>query len=154
MTDLNSYRWSKFKNGIGMVAIVTLSVERSSIEQNVIREHYSGNGFTSQGYIEEVPEHGYDSWKNAARNGLEYAFLQIDDFWTVDIYKIEGRDFIDTNPTVVGYTVMRAFFDKINFQLDPNQIETIEEFVMSSWSKPYIELIPDFLSMKFIEVKI
>lgn len=145
------YRWRKFKNGVGSVAIVTLDVSKNNFDQNKIVEHYSGQGFTSQGNIEDIPANGYDSWKIAARHGLEYAFSFIDTFWTVDLKKIEGRAFTDTNPTIVAYTVLRAFFDKINFQLDSNQIEILEEFVLSSWTKPYKELIPNFFSLTFTE---
>lgn len=145
------YRWSKIKNGIAYAAIVTLDVEPNSFRTNYIAEHYSGQGFTSQGNIEEVPENGYDSWKIGARNGLEYAFSLIDTYWTVYINKIEGRIFLDTNPAIVGYTVLRAFFDKIDFQLTERQIEVLEEFVLSSWTKPYKELIPDFFNLTFTE---
>ncbi|MBB4805530.1 hypothetical protein HNP38_000802 [Chryseobacterium defluvii] len=151
MTELNSYRWAKFKNGVGAVAVVTLSVDQSTSHQNEIYEHYSGKGFVGQGYIEEVPETGYDSWKIAARKGLEFAFSKTDNFWVVNIFKIEGSAFTYTNPAVVGYTVIRAFFEKINFHLNQNQMDILEEFVMSSWKQPYKELIPDFLSMKFID---
>jgi hypothetical protein len=149
MTELNSYRWTKSKNGISMIAIVTLTVEHSSNGRNEIREHYSGKGFTSQGYIEDLPPNGYESWKIAARRGLEFAFSLISNFWTVDLIKIEGRAFTDTNPAVVGYAVMSAFFDKVDFQLDQETRDRLEEFVVTSWAKPYQELIPDFLNLKF-----
>lgn len=152
MTDNETfYRWTKFKNGVGSVAIVTLDVSKNNSDQNEIIEHYTGQGFTSQGYIEDIPANGYDSWKIAARHGLEYAFSLIDTFWTVNLKKVEGRAFTDTNPTIVAYTVLRAFFDKIGFQLDPNQIEVLEEFVLSSWTKPYKELIPNFFNLTFTE---
>ncbi len=149
--DTTFYRWTKIKNGVGSVAIVTLDVEQNLFETNQILEHYCGQGFTSQGNIEEVPENGYDSWKIAARHGLEYAFSLIDTCWTVQINKMEGRIATDTNPTIVGYTVLRAFFDKINFQLTEKQIEILEEFVLRSWTKPYKELIPNFFTMTFTE---
>jgi hypothetical protein len=145
------YRWTKFKNGFGSVALVTLGVEQNSSDINQILEHYCGQGFTSQGNIEEVPEIGYDSWKVAARHGLQFAFFLIDTHWTVHIYKIEGRIATDTNPTIVGYTVLRAFFDKIHYHLSDEQIETLEDFVLSSWTKPYKELIPDFFNLTFTE---
>ena len=147
------YRWTKFKDGVGSVAKVTLDVSKNNSDQNKIVEHYSEQGFTSQGNIEDIPENGYDSWKIAARHGLEYAFSLIDTFWTVEIIKIEGRAFTDTNPTIVAYTVLRAFLDKIDFQLNLNQIEILEEFVLSSWTKPYKELIPNFFSWSFTEYK-
>lgn len=149
--DTAFYRWTKIKNGVGSVAMVTLDVEPNLFETNQVLEHFSGQGFISQGHIEEVPENGYDSWKIAARHGLEYAFSLIDTRWTVHIHKIEGRISTDTNPTIVGYTVLRAFFDKINFQLTEKQIELLEEFVLRSWTKPYKELIPNFFTMTFRE---
>jgi hypothetical protein len=63
------YRWTKFKNGVGSVAKVTLDVSKNNSDQNKIVEHYSGQGFTSQGNIEDIPENCYDSWKIAARHG-------------------------------------------------------------------------------------
>lgn len=145
------YKWAKIKNGAVSVALVALDVEHSSSGRNQIIECYTGKGFTSQGMIEEVPENGYDSWKIAARHGLEYGFSLVDAFWTVTIHKIEGRVGTDTNPAIVGYTVLRAFLDSINFQFSEKHIETLEDFVLSSWTKPYRELIPDFFSLTFTE---
>lgn len=152
MTNNESfYRWKKVKNGVAYVALVTLDVFENTSNQNEIVEYYSGKGFVGQGYIEDIPANGYDSWKIAARQGLEFAFSLIDTFWRVEIKKIEGREFLDTNPTIVGYTLIRAFFDKIGYQLDPSQIELMEEFVLSSWTDPYKELIPNFFNLTFTE---
>jgi len=151
MVDNNSYKWKKFANSIDSIAIVDLNAIPSASGQNQIIEHYSGQGFVGQGYLESVPENGYDSWKIAAKRGLEYAFALVSNNWIVTITKIEGRALTDTNPTIVGYTVIRAFFEKISFQLDNNQIETLEAFALSSWTKPYKELIPDFFNLSFTE---
>ena len=117
--------------------------------RNEIVEHYTGQGFTSQGNIEEVPAEGYNSWKIAAKNGLEYGFSLVDTFWTVHIHKIEGRTFSDTNATVVGYTILRAFLEQTGHSLAEQHIQKLEEFVMRSWTKPYKELIPDFFRLTF-----
>lgn len=106
------YRWAKQKNSLSYSAIVTLSVHENPSKKNEIIEKYSGHGFTSQGYTESIPLIGYDSWKIGARKGLEYAFSLIDTFWIVELEKIEGRTFLDTNPTIVAYTVLRAFLNK------------------------------------------
>lgn len=145
------YQWGKIKNGISLAAMVTLVVIENTSNYNEILEHYSGIGFTSQGKNESITPDGYYSWKLAARHGLKYAFSFTDAFWTVDIKKIEGREFIDTNPTVVAYTVMRAFLDKVCYKLNPDQIEVLEDFVLSSWTKPYKELIPDFFNLTFTD---
>jgi hypothetical protein len=141
--DPKSYKWTKVKNGIGYFAMVNIDVFPNLEGTNEIKERYRGTGFTSQGHIEEVPEKGYDSWKAGARSGLEYAFALIDSNWTVQINKIEGLS-TDTNPTIIGYTILRAFLDRINHELASTQIEKLEEFVLRSWSKPYESLIPDF----------
>jgi hypothetical protein len=149
MMDTIPYRWTKIKNGIGQVAIVTLAVAANENNKNEILEYYAGAGFTSHGSIEEVPADGYDSWKIAVRNGLSYGFSLAKGFWKVSIYRIEGRAFIDTNPTVVGYTAFRAFCSQIGLQLEDGVIEMLEQFVDSSWTKPYKELIPDFFNLTF-----
>jgi hypothetical protein len=149
--EANSFRWKIFKNGIRTVAIVDIEVLPNPSGQSEIKEHYAGGGFISQGCIEEVPEIGYESWKLAARNGLEYGFSLIDTHWTVYMHKIEGRILTDTNPTVVGYTMLLAFLDKIGFQLDEAQTLKFEDFVLKSWAKPYKELIPDFFNLTFTE---
>lgn len=151
-SNTTSYKWAKFKNGLSSIAIITLEVEQNSSAKNQIIENYSGQGFSNQGHIEEVPENGYDSWKTGARKGLEYAFSLIDTYWIVTINKIEGLS-TDTNPTIVGYTVLRAFFDKIDHQLSEKRIEILEDFVLSSWAKSYKEFIPDFFNLSFTEYK-
>lgn len=144
------YKWQKFNNGLSSIAIVALEAVPNSLNKNEIAEHYSGKGFISQGYNEEVPENGYNSWKLAAKRGLEYAFSFINSYWEVHINKIEGLS-TDTNPAIVGYTVLRTFFDKISFQLDAIQIEKIEQFGLSSWAKSNKNLIPDFFNLTFTE---
>jgi len=153
LDQTNDFKWKIFKNGIRCFAIVNIDVSPNLSGRNEIKENYSGKGFYSQGYIEEVPEFGYQSWKLAAIKGLEFAFSLVDTNWTVQINKIEGRAVTDTNPTVVGYTIMMSFFDKIGFQLDIEQIGIFEDFVSKSWAKPYKELIPDFLNLTFTEYK-
>ena len=152
MADGNDfYRWVKIKNGIASVAIVGLDVIPNSTGENKIIEGYSGKGFSSQGYIEEVPENGYNAWKLAARRGLEYGFSLVDTCWTVHVHKIQGRIYTDTTATIAGYTVLRAFLNKIDFQLDSKQVDVLENFVLSSWVTPFRELIPDFFNLTFTE---
>ena len=96
--DEKPYRWAIMENGLPYAAIVTLSVHKNTNNKNEIHEKYSGHGFTSQGSIESITVKGFDSWKTAVKNGLEYAFFLVDTFWTVDLEKIEGRTFLNTNP--------------------------------------------------------
>jgi hypothetical protein len=147
--ETGSFKWTMYKNGIRCFAIVNIDVLPNSSDRNEIEEHYSGRDFFSQGSIEEVPETGYDSWKLAAKKGLEFAFSLFETKWTVHINKIEGRVLTDTNPTVVGYAILMAFLDKTGYQLDTERINIFEEFILKSWAKPYKELIPDFFTRTF-----
>lgn len=57
----------------------------------------------------------------------------------------------DTNPTVVGYTILLAFLDRIGIRLKSEQIEIFEDYVLKSWVKPYKEVIPDFFNLTYTE---
>ncbi|SFW77760.1 hypothetical protein [Chitinophaga sancti] len=149
----NDFRFKIINNSIRCFAIVNIDVSPNLSGLNEIIENYSGKGFYSQGYIEEVPKSGYQSWKHAAIKGLEFAFSIVDTNWTVQINKIAGLSFTDTNPAIVGYTIMMAFFDKIGLQFDIEQMGKIEDLISRSWNKPYKELIPDFFNLTFTEYK-
>lgn len=152
MENLQPYRWAKVKNGISNIAIVTLIVSKNDKNENIVNEYYDGNGFTSQGYIEEVPKEGYNSWKIGAIKGLEYAFSKTREYWIVDIISIKGIS-TQTNSTIVGYTIIKAFLDQINLELSKEEIDTFEEFISKSWVKPYQEFIPDFFTLTFTDYK-
>jgi hypothetical protein len=150
MPDKKSYRWAKAKNGISNFAVITLVINESNTDENFVNEYYSGDGFTSQGSIEEVPAKGYDSWKIGAIRGLEYAFSKTKKYFVVNIISIEGIS-TDTNPTVIGYTIIRAFFDQINLESDNEEINKLEDFVVKSWMSTCEECIPDFFTLTFTE---
>jgi len=151
MMQQQPYKWVKINNGIGYAAIVTIIVSQNSDGKNVIIEHYKGyEGFVMQGYIAEVAAKGYDSWKMGVKAGLDYGFSLVKNNYTVTIKKIEGMH-TSTNPTVVAYTILRAFLDKVGYHLNVDIINTLEEFVLRSWEKPYKELIPNFFNLTFSE---
>jgi len=146
-----SFKWTISKNGIRSVALVDIDIFPNLLGRNEIEEYYTGTGFFSQGYLEQISPVGYDSWKLAARKGLEYAFSLTTAHWTVHIHNIEGRSLTDTNPTVVGYTILLAFLDRIGIRLKSEQIEIFEDYVLKSWVKPYKEVIPDFFNLTYTE---
>jgi hypothetical protein len=149
MKDGTGFKWAKVKNGIGYLGIIYLDLKPNDIENEIV-EDYSGRGYTSQGNTEEVGGDGYNSWKEGVRNGLKYAFSKVDSKWTVTIQKLEGLT-TDTNPTIAGYVAMRAFWDKCDFNINSTEINQLENFVFSSWCKPYQCLIPDFFNLSFSE---
>ena len=55
---------------------------------------------------------GKKDWKRGLKKGLEFAFLNSLDFWTIEINGLKGRSFMDTNPTIIGYTGILAFLNR------------------------------------------
>ena len=146
--DKLDYRLLKVKNGKPFFAIINIKVNPSDSENEIIEE-YTGEGWTKQGNIESAPLKGYDSWKKAVINGLEFAFSKSNKKWIVKIKKLEGRIGIDTNPTVVGYTAILAFCKQTNLELDFDTSKQIENFAFKSWDNKNHEKIPNFLNLQY-----
>jgi hypothetical protein len=143
--SITTYRWVKHRHGF---AIITLEVSKIKSNSNEIFECYSGNGWTGQGQIDEIPEDGYDYLKLGAKKGLEYAFSFIEGNWRIKLHRIEGMFITDTNATVVGYAVIRAFLDNIDYPLLEDKIEELEKFVQVSWQEDFNH-IPNFKELTF-----
>ena len=148
--DINKldFRFLKVKNGKPFFAIVNLSAEQI-LSSNEIIENYSGNGFTFQGNIESVPNNGYDDWKIAANSGVKFVLNLSDKNWRVTINSLEGRIATDTNPTIIGYTTILALCNSINFQINDNLKEKIENFVFQSWDNDNDSKIPNFETLEY-----
>ena len=135
-------KFLQVKNGLPHCASVSLSVECPS-ESPEILFRCSGAGFTSQGYIEEVPAVGYEDWKGGARAGISFALSVADRTGCrVEVCMIEGPT-TDTNPTIVGYAAALAVWKALGHQPSSEIIEKTESIVFSSWRRPHDE-IPTF----------
>jgi hypothetical protein len=145
-----TYKWIKVKNGVPFGAAIELKITRSLNNTNTIVEAYKGRGFQGQGIIIQVPNTGFDDWKLGAKIGLEYAFSMVNGSWEVEVLAIEGL-ITDTNPTVIGYVAIRAFFDGAGQELDSDKIEQLEVFVFKSWDSRNLDCLPDFLNLNFIK---
>jgi hypothetical protein len=95
-----------------------------------------GEGFLAQGYIEDVPERGYEDWKQGAVLGVAFAL------WTagntdsaVTITKIEGMT-SDSNATIIAAAAMDAVWKALSFTPEPALTTQIEQSVVASWSLP------------------
>lgn len=152
MEELKEYKWAKLQKGREYAAFITLEVIASSkSEDNEVIGEYAGKGFTSQGNFEEVPANGYDSWKKAVVYGLNYGFSKTDTRWTVRVKSLWGRTGICTNPAIVAYTALRAFWARIHYAPSQQETERLENLVFASWETDTPEtLIPDFESLTFI----
>jgi len=148
INDKLDFRFLKVNNGKPFFAIINLEVIRSDAENEIIEE-YLGEGWKSQGILESVPINGYESWKKAVKNGLEFAFSKSNEKWIVKIKKVEGRIAIDTNPTIVGFATILAFCEQTNLKLDLDLKNEIENFTFKSWEDKNDERIPNFISLVY-----
>lgn len=142
------YRFLKVKNGKPFFAIVNLEVCKSD-SRNEIIEEYIGEGWKRQGSIESVPINGYEDWKKAVKNGLEFAFSKTHEKWNVKIKKVEGRIGTDTNPTIIGLATILAFCEQANLNLDSDLKNEIENFTFKSWENKNDEKIPNFIDLDY-----
>jgi hypothetical protein len=129
-------RFARQLNGRGYFGVVEVEIDpNSSITSIAVQTH--GEGFTSQGYIESVPERGYESWKQGVVLGVAFAL------WTaghpgcaVVITNIEGLT-SDTNPTTIAAAAMDAVWKALAFTPEPGLTTQVEQSVVASQSLPF-----------------
>ncbi|WP_374173389.1 hypothetical protein [Flavobacterium tructae] len=142
------YRWMKVREGRLYLGFVALDVSKNDIGNEII-ENYSGEGFCNNSL--DVEGQGWATWKSGLTAGLQFALSYSSDFWTVKINKLSGKPFMDTNPTIIGYTCILAFIEQSNVLIDEQIIKEIEEFVYSSWYNGNEGKVPNFSKLTFEE---
>ncbi len=137
----------KIKNGLPHFGEVYLIIELTQNNTLDIIENYSGSGFCSQGYLETVPEKGYDHWKKGVANGVKYAFSKLvnNNGLKITILEVSGLS-TDTNPTILGYACSRAVLNKLINNESEAAHNEIEKLMFISWNYEY-NSIPDFEKM-------
>lgn len=148
VNDELDYRLLKIKNGKPFFSIINLEVSLNDSKNEIIEE-YIGEGWIKQGNLESVPSNGYESWKKAVVNALEFVFSKSNKKWTVKIKKVEGRIGTDTNPTIVGFATILAFCKQTNLELDSELNSQIEQFAFNSWENKNDEKIPNFMNLDY-----
>lgn len=129
-------RFAKQLNGIGCFGLVEVEIELNSSITFILMDTH-GEGFHSQGYVEEVPERGYETWKQGAVLGVAYALRVMEaPSCAVTITKIEGLT-SDTNPTIVAAAAMDAVWKAFGFTPEPGITEIIEQSILASRSLPF-----------------
>lgn len=135
-------KFNKIKNGISYFAEVHLMVDLEACNK-IIKIQCAGQGFSTQGSIEEVPKIGYAAWKQGAILGIKYACQKANLLnYNITIMKIRGLS-TDTNPTIVGMASILAIWQTVNFIPTTDTINTLEEQVFASWDKEF-SVLPDF----------
>lgn len=106
-------KYLKIKNGYSLMAIVQIGFEENGLGENRIYNEVEVIPFRSQGYIEG----GHAEWTKAATLAIEWGIKKanLESHFDVYIYKLEGRQFLETNPTIIGTTVIKAVWKYLNF---------------------------------------
>jgi len=132
----SKYKLRTVKNGkpfYGEV-ILKMGLLSNSIEHELIEE-YRGKGFQSQGYIESIPQKGYDSWKEGVRIGVDYALSMVSDNRKFKITILEANGLTtDTNPIILAFVASRAILNEVKNKESEVELKKIEEIVFSSWN--------------------
>lgn len=148
------YQWRKIKNGKPFLAVVNLEVSPNE-NQNEIIEEYTGKGWVGMGYFASIPakdeagKAGFSDWRKAVLKALKFVLSKTETKWTIKIKKVEGLLITDTNPTIVGYTVILAFCKETNLELNSDLMEQLENFTFRSWEGKNYEKIPSFTNLQY-----
>jgi hypothetical protein len=126
------FRWVGFKDGIGLVAWVTIEVLPS--DNNHV-------------YFEtSLLEDSYQSpWKDAVLYGILYGLGHLPTSHRVSVKEITATR-TDTNFTVAAYAALRAVWLECSYQPDIEEIERLERFVYSTW-RENLKAMPNFKTL-------
>lgn len=135
-------KFARHKNGLSHFAEVALEIDFVP-GTTEIRCNCSGAGWVGQGYLEDVPARGYESWKAGARAGVAFALaVAALPSARVTIDRITGLT-TDTNPTVVGVAAAFALWRAVGFAPSAEIVARLEEAAFASWQRDPEE-IPTF----------
>lgn len=140
------FRWMKVKNGRLHLAVVNLNIQKNDTRTEII-ENYPLGGFCNNSI--EVGMNRFEDWKMALRIGLEFVASHSEDFWIITINDLSGKPFMDTNPTIVGYTGILAFLKQANIVMDEEVLQRLEVYVFRSWEGSNADKIPNFNDLTF-----
>lgn len=124
----------RVKGGLLHFAEVDLRIDRSS-DASSIAFACSGRGFTSQGYLEDVPASGYEDWKNGATIGVTFALATAGlRSAAVVIDRIVGQS-TDTNPTIVAVAAAHALWRAVGFTPPEDIAHSLETKMLGSFGQ-------------------
>ena len=123
----------KYINGLPHYAKVEIEIIPETDQIEVIEE-CCGDGWISQGHIEEVAAQGYEDWKQGAIDGVIYALKKSGHQHKVQINRITGMA-TDTNPDIIFCAASHAVWDALEYEPDLNSKKEIENILKNSWNK-------------------
>jgi hypothetical protein len=93
-----------------------------------------GAGFEAQGYLEDVPADGYDSWKSGATRGAIYARgLTQNTARQIIITRISGLT-THTNPCIVAIASALAVWSALAYEPSTQERQRLDQMLFDTWS--------------------
>ncbi len=132
-------RFFKLHEGRPHFAIVTIQVVLGTDQPEGIID-CSGNEWVwrGQGDVDVITQIGFEDWKQAAVLGAKYALRHANcSDCSVTITKIVGRDFTDTNPSIVVVVAALAVWQALNYKPSKAEEKKLDDILFNSWNLPY-----------------
>jgi hypothetical protein len=135
-------KFARHKDGLPYFAEVALGVSPDAQLWRV-ELRCTGDGYTSQGTLEDASPAGYGAWKAGAAAGARFAcaIAEIPRAHVI-VGRISGLS-TDTNPSTVAAAAALAVWNAVGFAPAPAVVARMEAHVFSSWHRPQ-DYIPDF----------
>ena len=121
----------KFSHYNKTLFVAAVKIQIEEISPPFIRIDCNGDGWVAQGCIEYASLNGYETWKNGAIIGDEYALRNTSKSLGVTINEIIGMT-TDTSPSAVGAATIYAVWDAIEYIPTEEEISHIKEVVFST----------------------
>jgi len=137
MSDKFIGTWRRVINGKSSFGRVTLQVEES--QTSGVRFACDGEGYISQGYLEEAPPAGYDDWKVGAAVGALFALHGLNHKASLVITKVEGLT-SDTNPSFLAAAAAEAVWKALGGPVDNADRSVVEKAAFHSQTRPFNEI--------------
>lgn len=137
------YRYAKQRKGTGFYSVVDLELIETNKAQSFVSDHCTWDLILSENPNYVIGK-GYDIWKEAVINGVEFALSKI-----AHTNKVEVR-LIDLNGHVAHSNLYSMFvagflctFKAFELELDEDELEQLYDFVSGSAGFEKFEEMPD-----------
>lgn len=141
----SEYNLHKIKDGKLYTGRIRVTIEFTEGNELEIVELCKECGW--QGQELELPEEGFELFKEGICRGLRYAHSKLTDKKGLKVYVWEASGGeADANPTIYGYLGIKALLEVLYHGQTQEEEEAIEQMLCTSWDKDPMEL-PDFMQV-------
>lgn len=136
-----NYKFLKVFNGICNAAICELSISEINTKAHIFSSNLEIIPFRSQGYLEG----GYEVWRKSAVKAITcfFDYNETSAFYNIELLKLEGRPFLDTNNATVGICCILCIAEYLEINIEDATLAKMYLLIDNFWKEEQ-ENIPDF----------